>query len=185
MLSQILPPEMLLLVFARAGHYELDCLRCTSRGFREAARKQIALRCRLARSAFDTLADEISKHIGSSREYQTAYYRKVFDGCSNGRPVVTVYIRMKVLLVLDRLVIEVTEEQEDEGDALRAYAVRLDVINVWPAENRMDRDLNFHPEPTMPVPEELFTYLCANFMRPSLDNGLEIVCVTASTHRYD
>ena len=163
MLSRM-PPDTLSLLFARVDHTTLDLLLRTSRRFRKAARKQMALRCRLAHTVFDTLADE----------------RRVFQGRRNGRLVVTIDIRMDIRLVRDRLDIEVREERDLEGFLIvGSYSpARLDVLTVWPAEDRVDRNLNYDVKPAIPVPAQLVDYLRANFMRPAEDE-MEIVCVTA------
>jgi hypothetical protein len=153
----------------------------TSRTFRATARQQIAQRCGLARSVFETCAQELRKRAGSTRGPQNAYLRASFEGWRNGKLSVEMDLSMLIALKQDQIRITVDEARYVCGVILPECApFRFDEFIVWPAENRMERDLNRHREPAIPVPEELADYLCATFMHPIAENteGVEIVCVT-------
>jgi hypothetical protein len=174
----LLPPEILLSIFARMDHAELDLLLRTSRTFRATARQQIAQRCGLARSVFETCAQELRKRVGSTRGPQNAYLRASFEGWRNGKLSVEMDLSMLVVLKQDRIRITVVEARYVCGVIIPERApFRSNEFIVWPAENRMERDLNRHREPAIPVPEGLVDYLCATFMHP-IAEGVEIVCVT-------
>jgi hypothetical protein len=101
--------------------------------------------------------------------------------------VVTIDIRMEIRLVYDRLEVEVTEERDVNGVLIAgAYApARLDVITVWPTENRADRNLNGDVLLPIPVPEGLCDYLCTNFMGPPQDDELVMECVTSGEYGFN
>jgi hypothetical protein len=182
-----LSSELLLSVFAHVDHAKLDLLLRTSRTLREIARRQIAQRCRLARSVFETCAQELRKRVGSTRGECNACLRASFEGWCIGKLAVDMDVRMRVVLTQDRVRITVDEVWDVHvwdvhgviiGSEYTPY--RSDEFIVWPSENRMERDLNGNREPAIPMPEELADYLCAISMHPTEDNteDMEIVCVT-------
>jgi len=184
-----LPHETLALIFARTPHADLDRLRRASRDFRTIAKKDATRRCQLARSVFDPLAVELCRNTGSSMDERVVYLREAYKGSRNGRCLVKIDIRMKIELVYDRLEIEVTEERDVVGMVISgSYApARFDVLTVWVAENRVERNLNktVHPDipipehPDISIPESLEIYLCYNFMVPACqDDGMKIECTT-------
>jgi hypothetical protein len=183
----MLPPDLLSAVLARVSHPDLDLLLCTSRRLRAAVKQHIAQRCGLARSVFNTCADELCRQIGSSRDRHTAVRWEVYEGSRDGLLVVTIDIRMEIRLVYDRLEVEVTEERDVNGVLIAgAYApARLDVITVWPTENRADRNLNGDVLLPIPVPEGLCDYLCTNFMGPPQDDELVMECVTSGEYGFN
>jgi len=182
MFLHTLSRDLLAFIFTRMDHSELDRLLCTSRGFREIANTDAARRCRLAHSVFENCAKELRKRLGSSRGERSACLRASFEGRYDERPVLSIDIRMHVRLVQDQLHFTVSEERDFEGTIIRVVRnpFRLDSFVVWPAENRIDRNLNGTVEPPIPVPEELVDYLCAQFMCPAqeeIDDDMEVVCV--------
>jgi hypothetical protein len=182
----MLPPDLLSLVFARVGHFDLNRLLRTSRRFRTTVRQHVAQRCRLARSVFDTLAHEFGRRVGSTLKEREAFLQASFEGRRDGQLIVKMDIRMYVRLMQDKVSIKVSEERAIEDVAVESWFVpfRTDVFDVWPAENRMECNLNRRLETALPVPAELAEHLCANFMHPIAEytEGLDIVCNTAAVY---
>jgi hypothetical protein len=182
----MLTPELLSLVFARVGHSDLDRLLRTSRRFRTIVRQHVAQRCRLARSVFDTLAREFGRRTGSTLRERDAFLQASFEGRRNGQLIVKIDIRMRARLMQDKVSIKVSEERAIEDVTAESWFVpfRMDVFDVWPAENRMECNLNRRLETALPVPTELAEHLCTNYMHPIAEytDGLEIVCNTAEVY---